>query len=99
MRNPSIAELDQWLESSKGLLKKVALAPERDEVTEFINYAHKKNVFVALGHSDATYDQAANAVEAGASIWFMLIMVCVDLIIVNLVWLVQFMNFQILMQS
>ena len=69
MRNPSIAELDQWLESSKGLLKKVALAPERDEVTEFINYAHKKNVFVALGHSDATYDQAANAVEAGASIW------------------------------
>ncbi|VUX17567.1 N-acetylglucosamine-6-phosphate deacetylase [Streptococcus pasteurianus] len=69
MRNPSIAELDQWLESSKGLLKKVALAPERDEVTEFINYAHKKNVFVALGHSDATSDQAANAVEAGASIW------------------------------
>lgn len=69
MRNPSIAELDQWLESSKGLLKKVALAPERDEVTEFINYAHKKNVFVALGHSDATYDQAASAVEAGASIW------------------------------
>ena len=41
MRNPSIAELDQWLESSKRLLKKVALAPERDEVTEFINYVKK----------------------------------------------------------
>ena len=69
MKNPSTAELDQWLESSKGLLKKIALAPERDEVEDFINYANDKNVIVALGHSDATYNQAAKAVEAGASVW------------------------------
>ena len=69
MKNPSTAELDQWLKSSKGLLKKIALAPERDEVEDFIDYATRKNVIVALGHSDATYQQAAQAVEAGASVW------------------------------
>ena len=45
------------------------LAPERDEVEDFIDYATRKNVIVALGHSDATYQQAAQAVEAGASVW------------------------------
>ena len=40
MKNPSTAELDQWLKSSKGLLKKIALAPERDEVEDFIDYAN-----------------------------------------------------------
>ena len=29
MKNPSTAELDQWLKSSK-IIEKIALAPERD---------------------------------------------------------------------
>ena len=69
MRNPSISELDQWLASSKGFLRKIALAPEREDVEDFINYATDKGVTVALGHSDATFDQAIKAVEAGASVW------------------------------
>lgn len=69
MRNPSTDELNRWLESSKGLLKKIALAPERDDVDDFIEYARQKNVVIALGHSNATYLQATSAVEAGASIW------------------------------
>ncbi len=69
MRNPSTSELDQWLASSKGLLKKIALAPEREGTAEFISYACKRGVVVALGHSDATYQEAVEAVEAGASVW------------------------------
>lgn len=69
MRNPSTSELDQWLASSKGLLKKIALAPEREGTAEFISYAWKRGVVVALGHSDATYQEAVEAVEAGASVW------------------------------
>lgn len=69
MRNPSTSELDQWLASSKGLLKKIALAPEREGPAEFISYACKRGVVVALGHSDATYQEAVEAVEAGASVW------------------------------
>lgn len=69
MRNPSTSELDQWLASSKGLLKKIALAPEREGTAEFISYACKRGVVVALGHSDATYQETVEAVEAGASVW------------------------------
>ncbi|TWS94864.1 N-acetylglucosamine-6-phosphate deacetylase [Streptococcus sp. sy018] len=69
MRNPSIAELDQWLASSQGLLSKIALAPEREGTVEFVKYATEQGVTVALGHSDSTYDEAEKAVEAGASIW------------------------------
>ena len=73
MKNPSTAELDQWLESSKGLLKKIALAPERDEVEDFIDYATRKNVIVALGHSDASLPASSASVEAGASVWVRLL--------------------------
>ena len=69
MRNPSISELDQWLDSSKGLLKKIAIAPEREGTADFVRYASEKGVVVALGHSDATYQEAVEAVEAGASVW------------------------------
>ena len=58
MRNPSTSELDQWLASSKGLLKKIALAPEREGTAEFISYACKRGVVVALGHSDANLSRS-----------------------------------------
>ncbi|MGT2926030.1 N-acetylglucosamine-6-phosphate deacetylase [Streptococcus cuniculipharyngis] len=69
MRNPSQQELDQWLMASQGLLCKLALAPERPGTEEFIAYAKAKGVKIALGHSNATYDQAKKAVAAGASVW------------------------------
>ncbi|MFC3931907.1 N-acetylglucosamine-6-phosphate deacetylase [Streptococcus dentapri] len=69
MRNPSVEELKQWLTSSKGLLKKIAIAPERQGTGNFVNYAKEQGLTVALGHSDATYDQALAAVQAGANVW------------------------------
>lgn len=69
MRNPDLAELDQWLASSQGLLCKLALAPERKGAADFIAYAKSKGVTLALGHSDATYEEAKQAVAAGASVW------------------------------
>ncbi len=69
MHDPSIAELDQWYESSKGLLCKLALAPERPGAADFIRYCRHKGIVLALGHSDATHEQAIKAVEAGASVW------------------------------
>lgn len=69
MRNPSCQELDAWLTASQGLLRKIAIAPEREGSEEFIPYAREKGVTVALGHSNATYQQAVEAVEAGANVW------------------------------
>lgn len=69
MSDPSIEQLKKWQELSGGIIKKIALAPERDGVTEFIKEAKKMGVYVALAHSDATFDQACRAVDAGANIF------------------------------
>ena len=67
--DPTIDKLKTWQELSSGTIKKIAIAPEREGVSEFIDYATKDHVNVALGHSDATYDEAKLAVEKGASIF------------------------------
>ncbi|WP_165329332.1 N-acetylglucosamine-6-phosphate deacetylase [Streptococcus tangpeifui] len=69
MRNPSFEELERWQKAAKGLLRKIGLAPEREGTVEFIRKATASGVIVALGHSDASYEDAAQAVQAGASVW------------------------------
>lgn len=69
MSDPDIEKLKKWKELSKGLVNKIAIAPERDGAVEFIKKAKEMGVYVALGHSDATYDKALNAVNAGANIF------------------------------
>ena len=69
MMDPSVDTLKKWQELSNQLIKKIAIAPEREGVQEFIEYANSIGVYTALAHSDATYDQARAAVEAGANIF------------------------------
>ncbi|MFZ7945213.1 N-acetylglucosamine-6-phosphate deacetylase [Neobacillus sp. 19] len=67
--DPSIEKLKTWQKQSNHFIKKIALAPERNGASAFIEHAVKDGVAVALAHSDATYDQAKQAVEHGASIF------------------------------
>ena len=69
MSDPSVDKLAKWHELSQGLVNKIAIAPERKGVKEFIEFAKSKGVYTALAHSDATYEEAAAAVEAGANIF------------------------------
>lgn len=69
MSDPSIDKLEKWYNLSKGLVNKIAIAPERDGVKEFIEFANSKQIHTALAHSDATYQEAKEAVEAGANIF------------------------------
>ena len=69
MSDPSVEKLAKWHELSQGLVNKIANAPERKGVKEFIEFAKSKGVYTALAHSDATYEEAAAAVEAGANIF------------------------------
>ena len=48
---------------------KIALAPEREGVEDFVRTITGEGVTVALGHSNATFDEAKKAVDAGASVW------------------------------
>lgn len=69
MTDPDFEEFEKWYNASNGLLNKIALAPERKGAYEFIQKVTGKGVVVALGHSNATMDEATSAVEAGASVW------------------------------
>lgn len=69
MSDPSIEKLKHWQELSDGLIKKIAIAPERKGSVEFIKEAKKMGIYVALAHSDAGFDTAMDAVNAGANIF------------------------------
>lgn len=69
MGDPSIEKLTNWHELSNDLVNKIAIAPERDGVTEFIEFANSKEIRTALAHSSATYAEAKQAVDAGANIF------------------------------
>lgn len=67
--NPTAEILDQWQEKFGNLVKKIAIAPEREDAVEFTEYATKNGVTVALGHSAATFDEAKRVVGAGANVF------------------------------
>ncbi|MBM0887737.1 N-acetylglucosamine-6-phosphate deacetylase, partial [Escherichia coli] len=65
MRDPGVEEFHSWQKAANGLLNKIALAPERDGVEDFVRTVTGEGVTVALGHSNATFDEAKKAVDAG----------------------------------
>ncbi len=67
--DPDLAVFKEWQDAASGLIKKIALAPERNHAPEFVEAVTKEGVVVALGHSDATLEQAKQVVEAGASVF------------------------------
>ena len=69
MMDPSIDEFNKWLKASNGMLKKISMAPERKGSKEFIREATKEGIVVALGHSSASFEEAAAGIEAGASMF------------------------------
>ncbi|VTS42288.1 N-acetylglucosamine-6-phosphate deacetylase [Streptococcus porcinus] len=69
MKNPRLDEFEAWQKAANGLIKKIALAPERTGVADFVSTVTKKGVTVALGHSNGTYKEAKEIVDAGASVW------------------------------
>lgn len=65
--DPKREVVEGWQKSANGLIKKVSLAPEREGSAEFIKEMCDMNIKVAIGHSDATFEQANEALEAGAN--------------------------------
>lgn len=69
MGDPSVEKLDKWHELSNRLVNKIAIAPERAGVSSFIRFASEKGIRTALAHSDASFEEAEAAVDAGATIF------------------------------
>ncbi|GAA3411257.1 N-acetylglucosamine-6-phosphate deacetylase [Paenibacillus hodogayensis] len=67
LRHPDIAEMERILQEAGPLVKMVTLAPELPNGMELLAYLVEKGIIVALAHSDATYEEASRAFQAGAS--------------------------------
>lgn len=65
--SPNREQLDQLIEHGQGLLKLLTLAPEMEGSPDVISYAVSRGLTVSMGHTDATYDQAKAAIDAGAT--------------------------------
>ncbi|HKV04094.1 MAG TPA: N-acetylglucosamine-6-phosphate deacetylase [Candidatus Acidoferrales bacterium] len=63
---PSMEILNKFLEAADGLVKILTLAPEISGAKELIAHAVAAKIVVSLGHTDADYDQARAAIQAGA---------------------------------
>jgi N-acetylglucosamine-6-phosphate deacetylase len=63
---PSVQILEQLLNASDGLVRILTVAPEIPGAMGIIKVAAEAKIVVALGHTDANYDQARAAIQAGA---------------------------------
>jgi N-acetylglucosamine-6-phosphate deacetylase len=68
MRDPDPAELDRILDAGGGTVAMVTIAPERTGALAAIGQLIDAGVVVAVGHTEATYDQTRAAIEVGATV-------------------------------
>lgn len=68
IRNIEGKEIEALLATAGHTVKTIALAPDKEKSLLAINYLHKQGVLVSMGHTNATYEQAEQAVLAGANI-------------------------------
>jgi N-acetylglucosamine-6-phosphate deacetylase len=66
VRPPSVAEFDRWQSASGAVVGMVTLSPHWPGSTGYIAHLVASGVHVALGHTDASPAQIADAVQAGA---------------------------------
>lgn len=68
LMHPNQELIKRWYIQSEESLKVVALAPELEGALEMVDYLVDKNVVVALGHSDGSYEHGMDAIRRGASL-------------------------------
>lgn len=67
IRDPNIDELNQLLDAAAGRIKIMTIAPELPGAMEMIRMLKNAGVEPSVGHSEADYDTALAAIEAGAT--------------------------------
>lgn len=65
LRPADLNEVKEWLAVGEGIVKLVTIAPEMPGADEVIRFLVKKGVRVSMGHTTATFEQAAAAKKLG----------------------------------
>jgi N-acetylglucosamine-6-phosphate deacetylase len=68
LRDPDPAEIDALLTAADGAIRMVTVAPELPGSDDAIKLLTDAGVIVAVGHTDASYEQCRRAVELGATV-------------------------------
>jgi N-acetylglucosamine-6-phosphate deacetylase len=68
VRPPSNDEFLRWQEAAEGHVRLVTLSPEWPGTPQYIEFLVRQGVVVAIGHLEATGEQIADAVSAGATL-------------------------------
>lgn len=68
IKPPNIEDIHEVLDTSKGLLKMVSLAPELEGALDVIRLLKKNGVAVSMAHSNSTYEEAKMGIEHGVTI-------------------------------
>ncbi|OBH63956.1 N-acetylglucosamine-6-phosphate deacetylase [Mycobacterium sp. E2479] len=68
MRDPDAAEIDAVLAAGDGTIRMVTLAPELPGADAAIRRFVDAGVVVAVGHTDASYEQTTDAIALGATV-------------------------------
>ena len=67
VRAPDLDEFRRWQDAARGQIRLVTLAPEWPEAPRYIQALAEAGVVVSIGHTNATAQQIADAVSAGAT--------------------------------
>lgn len=65
--DPDLELFKRWQALAKGTIKLVTLAPEQPGGLEMVRYLRENGVIPSIGHTDATFEQVNEAIEAGAN--------------------------------
>ena len=65
---PSLDFFAELEDAARGMPLRLTLAPEKEGATSLIRHASKRGYIIAGGHTNATYDQMTEGINAGISI-------------------------------
>ncbi|WP_330239959.1 N-acetylglucosamine-6-phosphate deacetylase [Streptomyces sp. NBC_00525] len=68
LRHPDPAEVRKLMDAARGTAKMFTLATELPGGIDSVRLLAEHGVIAAIGHTDATYEQTAEAIDAGATV-------------------------------
>ncbi|MFJ8821335.1 N-acetylglucosamine-6-phosphate deacetylase [Streptomyces sp. NPDC102467] len=68
LRDPEPAEVRKLVDAARGKAKMVTLATELPGGLDSVRLLAEQGVIAAIGHTDATYEQTVEAIDAGATV-------------------------------
>lgn len=66
LRAPDVEEFVEYVELAQGKLRMITIAPELPGAIDLIHKAVELDVVVSIGHTEASFEQAEEAIAAGA---------------------------------